>query len=46
MVYFLKTQKKKYNLLYKLTRDGDECSTFHSKCNGKGTTIILIQTTT
>ena len=38
--------RKKYNLLYKLTRDGDGCFTFHSKCDGKGPTIIIIQTTT
>ena len=33
------------NLLYKLTRDGDSSSTFHSKCNGQGYTLSLIRTT-
>ena len=37
--------KIELNLLYKLTRDGDGCSTFHTKCDGKGPTIIIIQTT-
>ena len=44
--WLLENTEKKYNLLYKLTRDGDGCSTFHSKCDGKGPTIIIIQTTT
>jgi hypothetical protein len=33
------------NLLYKLTRDGDSSSTFHSYCNGQGYTLTLIRTT-
>ncbi len=33
------------NLLYKLTRDGDSSSTFHSKWNGQGYTLSLIRTT-
>ena len=44
--WILENTEKKYNLLYKVTRDGDGCSTFHSKCDGKGPTIIIIQTTT
>ena len=32
-------------LLYKLTRDGDSCSTFHSKCNNQGYTLTLIRNT-
>jgi hypothetical protein len=30
-------------LLYRLTRDGDSAQTFHSKCDGKGTTITFIK---
>ena len=33
------------NLLYKLTRDGDSSSTFHSYCNGQGYTLTLIRNT-
>ena len=32
-------------LLYKLTRDGDSASTFHSKCNYQGNTLSLIRNT-
>ena len=32
-------------LLYKLTRDGDSASTFHSKCNNQGYTLSLIRNT-
>ena len=43
----VKPEKKnvKKTLLYKLTKDGDAASTFHSKCNNKGNTISLIRTT-
>lgn len=30
-------------LLYRLTRDGDTPQAFHSRCDGKGTTIIFIK---
>ena len=30
-------------LLYRLTRDGDSAQTFHSKCDGKGTTITFVK---
>ena len=43
--WILENVEKKYNLLYKISRDGDESSTFHSKCDGKGPTIVIIQTT-
>ena len=33
----------KTELLYRLTRDGDTPQAFHSKCDGKGTTIIFIK---
>ena len=38
-----KTIKK--TLLYKLTKDGDSASTFHSKCNYQGNTLSLIRNT-
>jgi len=40
--WILENIEKKFNLLYKLTIDGDESSTFHSKCDGKGPTIKLV----
>ena len=43
--WILENIEKKYNLLYKISRDGDASSTFHSKCDGKGPTIVIIQTT-
>ena len=43
--WILENVEKKYNLLYKISRDGDASSTFHSKCDGKGPTIVIIQTT-
>ncbi|KAK3105955.1 hypothetical protein FSP39_009431 [Pinctada imbricata] len=33
--------KKKFNLLYKATRDGCNSGTFHSRCNNKGPTVTL-----
>ena len=30
-------------LLYRLTRDGDTPQAFHSRCDGKGTTIVFIR---
>ena len=43
----MKSKEKKINmtLLYKLTRDGDSSSTFHSYCNSKGYTLTLIRNT-
>ena len=35
----------KMNLLYRASRDGDEVSTFHSKCDNKSQIIVLYQTT-
>ncbi|KAF2069066.1 hypothetical protein CYY_009613 [Polysphondylium violaceum] len=37
--------KKKYDLIYKGSKDGFEASAFHSKCDGKGATITIIKTT-
>ena len=43
----MKSEGKKIemNLLYRLTRDGDSASTFHSYCNSKGYTLSLIRNT-
>ena len=43
----MKSEGKKIemNLLYRLTRDGDSSSTFHSYCNSKGYTLSLIRNT-
>ena len=35
-------EKIKANLLYRLTRDGPEISTFHNLCDNKGATLTLI----
>ena len=42
-----KPRKKniKMTLLYKLTRDGDSASTFHSQCDDQGNTLSLIRNT-
>jgi hypothetical protein len=34
--------KKKWQLLYKATRDGFRASDFHSKCDNKGPTVVII----
>ena len=40
-----KSIKKIYaELLYRLTRDGDDISTFHALCDNKGPTLALFQT--
>ena len=38
--------KIKFNLLYKVSRDGDRISTFAEKVKGKSPTLILIKTRT
>ncbi len=35
--------KYKFNLIYKKSRDGFSCATFHHKCNGQGPFIVLIK---
>ena len=37
-------KNKKFNLLYRATIDGDAFTTFHSKCDDKGTTLSLFKT--
>ena len=39
-----KDQKVNKELLYKGTRDGDKASTFHSLCDNKGPTLVIIVT--
>ena len=34
-----------FRLLYRLSRDGKDSQSFHSKCNNKGPTITIIETT-
>jgi hypothetical protein len=34
--------KKKWQLLYKATRDSFEASDFHSKCDNQGSIIVII----
>jgi TLD len=36
----------KYELLYRGSRDGFSASAFHSKCDNKGATLVLLKTTT
>lgn len=46
MIYeWIKSINASFNteLLYRLTRDGDNPNAFHSRCDGKGTTIIFIK---
>ena len=41
----LKKNVISYNLLYKATRDGDKSENFHSKCDNKENTLVIITTT-
>ena len=36
---------KKWNLIYRSSRDGFEASSFHSKCDNKPNTLIIIKST-
>lgn len=38
-------KNKEYQLLFKASRDGFAASTFHSKCDNRGETITIIQST-
>ena len=38
-------KNNKYELLFRATRDGFQASTFHSKCDNRGETISIIQST-
>lgn len=44
--WILPNCEKQFSLLYKLTRDGSSTSDFHSKCDNKGPTITIIQSST
>jgi len=37
--------KKGWELVYKATKDGFTCNAFHQKCNNKGETVAVIQST-
>ena len=43
----MKNKDKKINmtLLYKVSRDDDTASTFHSNCDNRGPTLTLIKNT-
>ena len=40
-----KNREIKYNLLYRATRDGDDCSKFHEKCDNKNQVLVIFKTT-
>lgn len=42
-----KTKKNsiKFELIFKMSRDGSNCKDFHNSCDNKGPTLTLIQTT-
>ena len=42
----LKKKINKYTLLFRASRDGYRASNFHSKCDGKTSTVTLVETTT
>ena len=42
---WINNKKNKYSLLYKGTRDGDSWEQFFEKCENKGPTILIIETT-
>jgi len=37
--------KKFGGLLYEATKDGSSSSNFHSRCDNKGATVVIIETT-
>lgn len=39
-----KNKKIKFNLLFRKSRDGSNCSIFHNKCDNQGNTLCLFQT--
>ena len=44
--WILPNSEKRFTLLYKLTKDGSNCSDFHNKCDKKGPTLVIIQSNT
>ena len=40
-----KNKEIKYNLIYRATRDGDDCSKFHEKCDNKNQVLVIFKTT-
>ena len=41
----IKKNTIKFELIFKMSRDGTSCKDFHNLCDNKGPTLILIQTT-
>lgn len=44
--WILPNSEKIFTLLYKLTKDGSNCSDFHNKCDKKGPTLVMVQSNT
>ncbi|ETO18936.1 hypothetical protein RFI_18307, partial [Reticulomyxa filosa] len=40
-----KERKKRWKLLFRASKDGFGCSQFHAKCDNKGTTVTIVQST-
>ena len=38
-------KKIKYKLLYRATKDGDDCKIFHQKCDNNSQVLVLFKTT-
>ena len=43
LMSWLPNKQSKINLLFDTTKDGDNASTFHNKCDGKGPTLVIIK---
>ena len=43
LVSWLPNKQSKINLLFDTTKDGDNASTFHNKCDGKSPTLVIIK---
>ncbi len=42
-IFSFNNKYKFFNLIYKKSRDGSDCMTFHNKCNGIGPFVVLIK---
>ena len=43
LISWLPNKQSKINLLFDTTKDGDNASTFHNKCDGKSPTLVIIK---
>ena len=43
LISWLPNKPSKINLLFDTTKDGDNASTFHNKCDGKNPTLVIIK---